>query len=44
MEFCSRPKLTYVQLIQEAIRESAEGKLKLNDIYQAIQAKHPFYR
>ena len=39
-----KPKMTYDQLITEALANAPEKMLTLNDIYLAISAKHPFYK
>ena len=36
--------MTYDQLITEALANTPEKMLTLNDIYLAIAAKHPFYK
>ena len=44
--FCSdgRPNFSYAQLIAYALLESAELKLSLNQIYEWICNKFPYYR
>merc|ERR1712210_8156 len=39
-----KPKLTYAELIAEALSNTSEGMLVLSDIYKAISASHPYYR
>jgi hypothetical protein len=39
-----KPKLTYAQLIAEAISNASEGMLLLSDIYKAISSSHPYYK
>ena len=39
-----KPKITYDQLITEALANAADKMLTLNDVYLAIAAKHPFYK
>ena len=39
-----KPKLTYAQLIAEALSNASEGMLLLSDIYTAISSRHPYYK
>jgi len=39
-----KPKLTYAQLITEALSNASEGMLVLSDIYKAISSSHPYYK
>ena len=39
-----RPKMSYAKLIAEALNNSLNGMLVLSDIYQAISARHAYYR
>ena len=39
-----KPKLTYAQLIAEALSNASEGMLILSNIYKAISSSHPYYR
>ncbi|KAL8731609.1 MAG: hypothetical protein Q9166_003297 [cf. Caloplaca sp. 2 TL-2023] len=39
-----KPRLSYVQLIHEALSTSRTGRLSLADIYRAIEGRHPFYK
>ena len=39
-----KPKLTYAQLIAEALSNASEGRLLLSDIYKAISSSHPYYK
>ena len=39
-----RPKLSYAQLISEALHNSTDGQLRLSEIYQFISQKHPYYK
>jgi hypothetical protein len=36
--------MSYAQLIAEALMNAVGGMLTLSEIYQAISAKHPYYR
>jgi len=38
-----RPRMSYAQLIAEALLNSADRRLTLNDIYVHINARHPYY-
>ncbi len=40
----SKPRMSYAQLIAEALMNAGDGMLTLSEIYQAISAKHPYYR
>ena len=39
-----KPKLSYDQLITEALANATDRMLTLNNVYLAIAAKHPFYK
>ena len=39
-----KPKMSYRNLIAEALINSSNGMLLLSDIYKAISAKHPYYK
>ena len=39
-----RPSLSYNELIIEAIQNSSEGMLSLQDIYDYIQDEYPFFK
>ena len=39
----SRPKMTYIQLIAEALLNAKDKALKLSDIYNAINERYPYY-
>ena len=39
-----KPKLTYAQLIAEALSNASEGMLILSEIYRAISSSHPYYK
>ncbi|KAK7535174.1 uncharacterized protein J3D65DRAFT_669281 [Phyllosticta citribraziliensis] len=43
-EQLQRPAANYVVLIHEAISNSKEGKLNLQQIYAAIERKYPYYK
>lgn len=43
-EQLQRPAANYVVLIHEAISNSKEGKLNLQQIYSAIERKYPYYK
>ena len=38
-----RPRMSYAQLIAEALNNAPEKSLVLSDIYKAINAKYPYY-
>lgn len=40
----AKPRMSYAQLIAEALMNAADGMLTLSEIYQAISARHPYYR
>jgi hypothetical protein len=40
----AKPRMSYAQLIAEALMNASEGMLTLSEIYQAISARHPYYR
>ena len=39
----TKPKMSYAQLIAEALLTGTERMLTLNDIYIAINKQHPYY-
>ena len=39
----TKPKMSYAQLIAEALLTGSERMLTLNDIYIAINKQHPYY-
>ncbi len=39
-----KPKLSYAQMIAEALMATEERMLPLAEIYAAINKRHPFYR
>merc|ERR1719491_198647 len=39
-----KPKLSYAQLIAEALSNASEGMLVLSEIYKAISSSNPYYR
>lgn len=39
----AKPRLSYAQLIAEALMGSEKRRLTLNDIYVKINARHPYY-
>ena len=39
-----RPKMSYCQLISEALINSTNGMLVLSDIYEAISSKYPYFK
>ena len=39
----TKPKMSYAQLIAEALLTGRERMLTLNEIYIAINKKHPYY-
>ena len=39
----TKPRLSYAQLIAEALMGSEKRRLTLNDIYVKINARHPYY-
>jgi len=39
-----KPEMTYVQLISEALSNAPGGRLKKEEIYEAISSKHPYYK
>ena len=39
-----KPKLTYAQLIAEALSNASEGKLLVSDIDKSISSSHPYYK
>ena len=43
VEMHSRPKITYIQLIAEALLNAKEKGLRLSEIYNAIVKRYPFY-
>ena len=40
----SKPKMSYVKLISEALLNSYNGMLIRSDIYKSISARHPYYQ
>jgi len=38
-----RPRMSYAQLIAEALMNASDRRLTLNDIYVHINARHPYY-
>ena len=43
VEMHSRPKMTYILLIAEALHNAKDKELRLSDIYNAIVKRYPFY-
>ena len=43
VEMHSRPKMTYIQLIAEALLNAKDKALKLSAIYNAINERYPYY-
>ena len=39
-----KPEMTYVQLISEALSNAPGGRLKKEEIYEAISSKHTYYK
>jgi len=39
-----KPRMSYAQLITEALVNAPDGMLTLSEIYNAISARHPFYK
>ena len=39
-----KPEMTYVQLISEALSNAPGGRLKIDEIYEAISSKYPYYK
>ena len=39
-----KPRMSYAQLIAEALVNAPDGMLTLSEIYSAISARHPFYK
>lgn len=39
-----KPRMSYAQLIAEALVNAPDGMLTLSEIYAAISARHPFYK
>merc|ERR1711881_145386 len=39
-----KPRMSYAQLIAEALINAPDGMLTLSEIYLAISARHPFYK
>lgn len=44
MEQYRKPDASYIELIAKAIMESPGQKLKLHDIYDTLQKKHPYFQ
>lgn len=40
----ARPLLSYIDMIKGALKTSADGKMKLVDIYRWIEEEYPFYK
>ena len=40
----SRPLLSFVEIISEVLEESETGMLSLQEIYEAVRKKYPFFR
>ncbi len=40
----AKPRMSYAQLIAEALVNSPDGMLTLSEIYAAISARHPYYK
>ena len=40
----TKPKMTWIELISEALQNSPNHMLKLSDIYKSVSAKHPYYK
>ena len=40
---CAKPRLSYAQLIAEALMGAEQRRLTLNDIYVRINSRHPYY-
>ena len=39
-----KPEMTYVELISEALSNAPGGRLKKEEIYEAISSKYPYYK
>merc|ERR1719219_848495 len=39
-----KPRMSYAQLIAEALVHAPDGMLTLSEIYAAISARHPYYK
>merc|ERR1711971_1110001 len=39
-----KPRMSYAQLIAEALVNAPDGMLALSEIYNAISARHPYYK
>ena len=39
-----KPRMSYAQLIAEALVNAPDGMLTLSEIYNAISARHPYYK
>ena len=39
-----KPRMSYAQLIAEALVNAPDGMLTLSEIYAAISARHPYYK
>ena len=44
MEQYRKPDCSYIELIAKAIMESPEKKLRLQDIYDTLEKKHPYFQ
>ena len=39
-----KPEMTYAELISEALSNAPGGRLKKEEIYEAISSKYPYYK
>ena len=39
-----KPEMTYVELISEALSNAPGGRLKIDEIYETISSKYPYYK
>lgn len=44
MEQYRKPDASYIELIAKAILDSPEQKLRLHDLYDALEKKHPYFQ